>query len=511
MDEDDYLDRPHTVTPRLGWATVVVSISTLLFGYHLAELNAPADIIACRFSKPGPELIWDRQGFPQCLPMEDGGVALANTMYTLGGLAASVVLGASSLPKQHGRRKLITCLAILYVMGSVLMTLATSTTMLYAGRFFVGVGAGGSLIVSPILINELTPINHRGLLGSLLQVSVACGIFIAQFVSYFWSNELQWRSIFAFALVLATLLLVGLFSVAESPKWLVIHKGDVNSATSLLVNLRSDMETVPHEIAHWRRLSSNEYKLETVSISSETRPLLPIQSGVSLRRGSFDDPSISFHDYFTLAAYRRELAAVLILMTSQQLTGINAITFYGVQMLNKLFDHADLSNVLVLAATFSLVNVVSSIVVSHYFERFGRRPLMLMSVATTALCATLIACGLAIGNPVMIVVACYGFIVGYSIGLGPVPFLMIAEFASHETVALAQSVGTSLNWGTGMIVAFSVPLLLSWIGGGVFFIFAIFSAAYFVLVWWVVPETKGYSNTYDVWEDFLGEAVHTEV
>lgn len=487
----EYLTRPHDVTPKLGWATAIVSLSTLLFGYHLSELNAPGIIISCEFQKPGPgDTFWS--GFEQCIPMGNSGIALMNAMYTAGGFSISLLLGSTAISSRYGRRFLSFVAAAMYCLGSFLMATTNTLQMMNVGRFLVGIGAGGAIIISPILINELTPINHRGLLGSLLQVSVACGIFLAQFVSYFWANDEQWRYIFAFALLLGLILFIGLFTVSESPKWIVMSQGDVSYATALLTDLRSDNETVEHEINHWRRLSS--------ASKSENTPLLPVHS--EPRRSSFEVSELSTWEYCTKTKYRGELVAVLIIMTSQQLTGINAITFYGVKLLTSLFEGSDQSTVLILAASFSLCNVFSSVVVSNFFERFGRRSLMLASVTGTSLCAFFIGAGLILGNTFIIVSGCYGFIMCYSIGVGPVPFLMVAEFASHETVSLAQSIGTSANWATGILVAFSVPFLQSFIGGGVFFIFGGLSMGYFALVWFMVPETKGYSNSDDVWIDF---------
>ena len=96
------------------------------------------------------------------------------------------------------------------------MSFSQTNWQINLGRLLNGFGAGSSLIVSPILINELAPLNHRGLLGSLMQSAVSIGIFIAQIVSYLYSNDQQWRLIFLVAGLIGFVQFVGLLTVPES-------------------------------------------------------------------------------------------------------------------------------------------------------------------------------------------------------------------------------------------------------------------------------------------------------
>jgi SP family facilitated glucose transporter-like MFS transporter 1 len=514
MESNSYLDRPHLVTMRLGWSTAIICLSTLQFGYHLAELNAPLDILSCVYQKSGPlpsydDTFWYKHNYNQCIPMNDRQEALVTTMFTVGGLFASILLGATSISSVFGRKFLCLVNAFLFTGGSLAMALTNSSLIFNLGRFVNGVAAGTSLIVTPILINELTPINQRGFLGSLLQLAVAVGIFIAQVVSYFCSNDQDWRLIFVFALMIGLVQFILLLTINESPKWLIMHRGEVSRATSLLRHLRSDKDTVMHEVNHWRKLSSTQRPdtkptdtsaLLSHEASVDSLILQPLTRVVS-RRNSYDDSTLSTSDFVFSAKYRKEFIAVLLLMTSQQLTGVNSITFYGVRILNGLFKGAN-SNVLLLSCSFSLCNVITAFLVSHVVDRWGRKPLMIASVSMTAICSFLIAVGIKYSKNVLAVVACFGFIIGYSIGLGPIPFLMISELTHHDVVSIAQSLGTSSNWASSMLIAYLFPQLQAYFGGSVFFIFFIISVAYFFGFAFYIPETKGYNNCDDVWDRF---------
>jgi hypothetical protein len=44
------------------------------------------------------------------------------------------------------------------------------------------------------------------------------------------------------------------------------------------------------------------------------------------------------------------------------------------------------------------------------------------------------------------IIASFGFVAGFSIGLGPIPFLIISEFVDAEGVSAGQSFGLVINW-----------------------------------------------------------------
>lgn len=494
----NFLDKRHSITPLLGWSTFIICLSALQFGYHLAELNAPADVLSCNFKKPGPlpsykDTVWSHFHFNQCINMTEQGVALITTMFTIGGLLASIILGITSISTNYGRKHLCIISALFYVLGSFSMSFSQTVWQINLGRIFSGVGAGSSLIVSPILINELAPLNHRGLLGSLMQLAVSVGIFVAQIVSYVYSNDQQWRLIFLVAGLIGVVQFVGLLTVPESPKWLTMAKNDVERATFILKGLRSDESTVNHEIRHWGNLTTNSSPDDEVS--------LLLSDGSSLSQNL---PLIPTKDFFMERKYRKQMIAVVLIMTGQQLVGINAITYYGVKILNKLFSGSNTGNlVLVLNCVFSGTNVAASIAVAPLIDKWGRKPLLMTSITMCAVCTTILAVGIPNRYDIAVVTACIGFVTGWALGLGPLPFLMISEFTGHDVVATAQSLGTVMNWGSNMLVAILFPVLTDTFGiGMVFWVFVINSLVYGFGFYHYVPETKGFTHSHDVWERF---------
>ncbi|CAH2352146.1 probable metabolite transport protein [[Candida] railenensis] len=515
------LTTPHNVTGSLAWATFIACLSTLQFGFHLAELNAPEAILSCQFHKRGPyesyeETIWSSFGRDQCLKMSSGGIATITTMFTVGGFVSSIILGSSKISTAFGRKKVSIINSLLFCLGSFSMAMSNKLWMFNLGRFVTGLAGGSSLVVSPILINELTPINHRGFLGSILQLAVAIGILMAQIVGYFWSNDQEWRSIFLFASGIGLFQFVILFTTVESPKWLIINKGEVKKAKSILRNLRTDHDAANHEINHWRRLSIHADVSEckagetsalldgpvSESSSSSTSGFIPLTRTVS-RRGSIDPSHITIGDFLSIKKYAPERWAIFGLMSGQQLCGINAITFYGVRVLRDIVPEG--TNVLAITCSLSICNALSALCISPFVDTLGRKKLLMYSVSIMGLSAVGISIGLTHNIDYLAAGGCFVFNIGYSIGLAPIPFLMISELASHEALSAAQSCGTALNWASNITIAFFFPILSDSIGGYIFYVFFFICAFYVTFYAKFLPETLGYSSSEEVWRDFRKE------
>lgn len=470
-----------------------------------AELNAPEQIIACKVNRNGPlphysDTFWAHHGRNTCIDMAEMGIALMTTLFTGGGFIASVLAGSAFISANFGRRSMCIASSSMYVIGSVVIMWANSLAAICIGRFIAGLGAGSSLVMAPLLVSELAPQNHRGLMGSLVQLAVAVGILTAQLVSYMFANNQQWRLIFVVAAAMGLLQFLALFTTHESPKWLVINTGDVGEATSILHELRSTRLRANREIKHYRRLSKvvddEEQGPETSNATSEQSPL--INNDISTNSPSAESDSEPVHttpiQFMTASECRREFRAVALLLTGQQLCGMNAITFYGVSFLSPIF-----SDPLMIACSISLCNVVCAVAVSPVVDRWGRKPLVLLSVSAMCFSAFLIALGMQFHIETLVALACFGFVAGYAVGMAPIPFLMIPELAHHESVGAAQAVGGALNWLANILLAYFFPLIKARIGGSIFYCFSAISAAYVFLIAAYVPET--HNKSYEqVWQ-----------
>lgn len=86
------------------------------------------------------------------------------------------------------------------------------------------------------------------------------------------------------------------------------------------------------------------------------------------------------------------------------------------------------------------------------------------------------------------------FIVTFSLGFGPVPWMIMGELFAPEIKGIASGLAVMMNWALVFVVTFSFPLMNSGLGGHVtFYIFAAIMAVGTAFTKLVVPETRGKS------------------
>lgn len=123
-------------------------------------------------------------------------------------------------------------------------------------------------------------------------------------------------------------------------------------------------------------------------------------------------------------------------------------------------------------------------------RRFGRKNLLLLSTGVTILSSFVLGLCLELQLSNVLAAACIIiFVMGFAVGLGPVPFLILPELVPPEAASLAGSIGLSINWISNIILASTflplrnaLGLLDGGKGGLVFWLFTIINATTFHLV-----------------------------
>ena len=271
--------------------------------------------------------------------------------------------------------------------------------------------------------------------------------------------------------------------VDESPKWL-FRRGDIQGARSVANRLRGgDPLLVEDEVRGWSSYGGPNAN--------------PEQDGL-LSPGTNGDrfqTTISLLDYVKNSHYHKSLIVVSAIMLGQQFCGINSIIFYGVKTIRKILpDYAVVINCLI-----SLGNAVITFTAAPLIDRLGRIPCLLLSVSIMGASSILMAVGILQTISVISVIATFSYVGSYAIGLGPIPFLMVPEVTQVEARGAAQSYGTTVNWISTFLVGYLFPILDSYIGGYVYFIFAIICGLFATFIHNQVPETKGHKSYEEVW------------
>ncbi|RHY57937.1 hypothetical protein DYB34_000213 [Aphanomyces astaci] len=383
------------------------------------------------------------------------------SIFAIGGPIGSLVAGQIS--QTYGRKKALIFDSFLFILAGGLMAFANNIYWLMAGRFLVGFAAGTVSVVVPLYLGELAPPNLRGALGTGYQFGVVLGILAADLLAFGFSDVSDgfarpgWRFMFGFTAIPALLQLALASFLTESPRWL-LTQNKPKEAAEILRRLRGTTD-VYEEIDSICSASDNESSDMTVWEVLSGTIRFPLIVGISLQ-------------------------------IAQQLSGINAVMFYA----NSFFKGVHLSNPLVGATLVGAINVVSTGVALVLMDTAGRRPLLLWSCGGMIVSCVILTLGLWHMLPYYDMVSVGGvmlFVWFFEIGLGPIPWLIVAEMFPAKPRPTAMSVATMVNWMFSFVVGIAFPTMQSSLLENTFVPFAIVLVIAFVFVYKYVPETKG--------------------
>src|SRR5277367_2163363 len=199
-----------TLTPALVKATVVGGLAGLLFGFDTAVISGTTT------------------GLTKAYGLTPGGLGLTVSIALWGTVAGALLAGIPG--DRYGRRDSLRVLAALYLGGALGCPLAWNWYALMFFRFVVGLAIGGSSVISPMYLAEISPAKWRGRLVGVFQFNIVLGILVAYLSNYLIGSagladtglgDMEWRWKFGVAVVPAVLLLVMLFAIPRSPRWLV--------------------------------------------------------------------------------------------------------------------------------------------------------------------------------------------------------------------------------------------------------------------------------------------------
>lgn len=291
----------------------------------------------------------------------------------LGLLTASYSIGSiASLPfapyvsNKFGRRYVVFMGAIVTLIGVVLQTASQNIGMYVAGRIVIGFGDGFSMSGSPVLLAELAHAGDRVKFNTLFSTFWNLGSVCNNWLSFIASHKLattswQWRMPCFVQAFWTLCVVVAIFILPESPRWL-ISKGRDDEAWDFLVKYHADgdeddeiIKAEYQEISNWIR---EERKF------NEGKSLFSVLSSTGNRRRIII--------LVSLGIFQQCIGSALIL------TYLNStLTTIGVTSSNiKTLISSILSTWSWLVSIFATLNI----------ERFGRRTLFLSATFALWLC-----------------------------------------------------------------------------------------------------------------------------
>ncbi|XP_025264837.1 facilitated trehalose transporter Tret1 isoform X3 [Camponotus floridanus] len=368
-----------------------------------------------------------------------------------------------------GRRNTILATSFPFLGAWILISMAENVAMLLVGRALCGFAVGVASLALPVYLGETIQPEVRGTLGLMPTAFGNTGILLCFTAGMY----MDWRNLALLGATLPVPVLILMFMIPETPRW-HISKGKSKMARKSLQWLRGKNADITEELSMIEKIHQESLEIERNSSQSTFSELM--------KRGNLKPLLIS-----------------LGLMLFQQMSGINAVIFYTVQIFKDAGSTIDEN---VSTIIIGIVNFIATFVAAGVIDKLGRKMLLYISAASMAL--TLFALGgFFYAKSLDMNVEAFGwlplvslivYVIGFSLGLGPIPWLMMGEILPAKIRGSAASIATGFNWSCTFIVTKTFQDIIQLIGAhGTFWLFGIIVAVGLGFVIVSVPETRGRS------------------
>lgn len=463
MLEDPTAAHPTEAVAATGSAVklaLVAALGGLLFGFDSSVVNGTTSSIRQTFD-PGSLL--------------------------LGAAVAAVLIGAAigawfagGIADRLGRPRTMVLTGVLFAIGAVGCAFAFSIWDLMIWRLLCGVAIGGASVIVPAYTAEISPAAIRGRMGSLWQLAIVSGIFIALLSDFLLahlaggaSEQLAlgleaWRWMFLVGVVPAVIYGLLALRLPESPRSLVAQGRHDDAEEQVRRYVGGDIAGHLQQIERSVDLDHHSTLADLRGPRFGLLPIVWVGIGVSV---------------------------------FQQFVGINVIFYYSTELWQSVgFTE---SNALLIGVITAVTNIVTTILGILLIDRIGRRRLLLagsvgmaVGLATMAILfagVTTIDGQPRLGDPqgTIALIAANVFVFSFGFSWGPVAWVLLGEMFPSTIRTKAIAVGATAQWLANFVVSQSFPALKDLgleLAYGTYAVFALLSILF---VWRLVPETKG--------------------
>ena len=420
------------------WIAFVASLGGLLFGFDTAVISGAENAIQQIY---GLNNFWH-------------GFTIATAL--IGTIIGAFVCGKPA--QKYGRLISLKVIGVLYLISAVGSAAVVNWYAFMIFRFLGGLAVGASSVIGPMYIAEISPSAWRGRFVAFFQFNIVLGIVCAYFSNYFIAglpNDWQWM--LGSESVPALLFTVLLFTVPESPRWLV-SQGQEEKAAAIFV-----------------RTGEGDVEGEMAAIKESFRT----EAGIKKER--------LFQKKFT-----KPILIAFLIATLNQLSGINAILYYAPRLLEMsgvFRDGAMLQSVIV-----GLTNLTFTMLGMALIDKLGRRTLIAIGAVGMVVAQAMVARGFYLnefeGYTLLICICAY--VACFALSLGATIWVVIAEVFPNSVRSDGQVLGSMTHWVWSALLTWFFPLCLFIGGEYIFAFFSIIAALSLIFAWWL-PETKGKS------------------
>lgn len=462
----DGLQAPEGEMANRGWIFMIVVVATIggfLFGFDSGVINGTVDGLQSAFQSDS-----------------------VGTGFNVASMLLGCALGAFAagrLADVFGRRSILLVAALCFIISAWGSGISGASAEFVMYRILGGLAVGAASVLAPAYVSEVTPAAIRGRMASIQQIMIIVGLTAAFLSNYLlagaagtstetlWLGFEAWRWMFWMEMVPATIFLLALLFIPESPRFLVL-KGRGERATSVLANIVGD-GAAARKVAEIKR-----------SLAADHQP--------------------RFSDLLdrTTGKIRRIVWVGIGLATFQQLVGINVVFYYGAVLWQAVgFSEADALKINILSGSLSILSCLLAIAL---IDRIGRKPLLLAGSAGMAITLALMVAAFSTGSLVdgrlelsdnaglLALVSANLYVALFNFSWGPVMWVMLGEMFPNQIRGSGLAVSGLAQWLSNFAITMTFPIMLVSIGlAGAYGFYAACAAVSILFVLRMVKETRG--------------------
>ncbi|KAK3901823.1 general substrate transporter [Staphylotrichum tortipilum] len=345
-----WLREPHL--RKLYGLSIILMVASATTGYDSMLVNTSQQIDA-----------WNWFFFPKHMSnpdlkdaILDSKLAILVNMFNIGSILSFFI--TPYVADHYGRRPAIIMGCIFMIAGGFLTAFCNGIGMYMGGRFILGFGNSLAQMASPLLLTEICHPQHRGPVTAIYNCLWNAGALLVSCIAWGTANiegDWSWRSITLLQVLPSVIQLAGIWWLPESPRYLVNkerHQEALNTLTKWHAGGNPHNATVQFEFREIR---------ETIRIQKET------------------ERATSYRDFFRTRGNRWRLAIIVSLGVISQYSGNAIFSNY----MNSIYIGAGITNQnqkLAMSTGKTILDLIVTITAALNVDRYGRRPLFLLSM-----------------------------------------------------------------------------------------------------------------------------------
>jgi len=418
-----FMQREPAKPPSLLITFAVSSLGGLIFGYDTGIMALARNGVLATFNID---------------PNNSYISGFVTSIILFGAMFGSFVAGI--LASRLGRRLTGYIAAGICLFGGITSAFSVDLASFMILRFVLGIGVGLVGVLCPLYVSEAAPPEYKGKFGVAFQLMLTLGILLSYIVGYGLNQMndkyLAWRIMLGTGGGLFAIALMIIFFMAA---------------------------------------------VETASIKSPEK-----QETQHLVAGTDNKKRGGALGLISLEKLPQTLTGICLAATLQ-LTGINAIMYYGPIIIQEAnFGNPDMINI-----GIGVWNFLTTFTAAILVDRLGRKMLMvggtaIMSVAliVVGICLSDVVPKEGVGRPVGVAIGLAIFIAGFEGGAGCLFWVLANEVFDEDVREAGASTVNVLQWGFNLIVSSLFPVMFTGVGqASTFYIFGGIGVVCTVILW----------------------------